>query len=275
MTKRRRRRVVPLLSLEGLVVLALGILLFPIGGGPEMGPLHSLLVQAAAAGSPLENATDAQGRYLIPYGTPIPDEKLDGFIDEEEEWADANRIAVTLVEEESGRSYTAQLRIKHNGEYLYVGIDTPMRPAVAFWFLFYLDKNGNGSVFDPGDDVLRVPSKRFHKIPESKSAEDQYVVGMQGRRPRLERDTASGGERNLLGKGREQRASGGVTYTAEARHPLNSGDEWDVAWVPGEETVYLYLEGIWPVPAEGVAPDIYEGGTPRQAAPFVLVPPEG
>jgi hypothetical protein len=227
-------------SLRKSIVKLIGITLAFIvlmgnWGTREVPPESFPIAHAAQGDPPLLNARDAQGRLIIPRGQPI--QSFDGEIGPE--WNDANLLTERPfhdVENES-RTFPTRIWIKHDGRDLYFACEVELPSAWNdFWFFIMLDKDGDRSVLTPGanDDYLQVPAKG-RAVPRPTdlhydSAVDRFVP-----------DVNKGGTNDIEGSGREVRSdSRRIFYLIEGKHPLNSGDRFDVAWGVGQTVGFLF-----------------------------------
>jgi hypothetical protein len=223
-------------SIVKLIGITLALTVLMGNWGPmEVEPKRFPIAHAAQGDQPLVNARDAQGRFIIPRGQPI--QSFDGEVGPE--WNDANLLTERPfhdVENES-RTFPTRIWIKHDGRDLYFACEVELPSAWNdFWFFIMLDKDGDRSVLTPGanDDYLQVPVKG-RAVPRPTdlhydSAVDRFVPDVNKR-----------GTNDIDGGGREVRSdSRRIFYRIEGKHPLNSGDRFDVAWQVGQGVGFLF-----------------------------------
>lgn len=245
--------------MSGLKLIGLGaalaILVLVAGTGGRFGQ-----AQAPPADPPLQNVHDAQGRYIIPQGGPIPSDLLDGEFGRE--WDDANLLTSMPFHDVDDESITFPTRIlvKHDGENLYFAVEIEQRQSWNdFWAFIMLDKDGDRSVLTDGDDYLQVPAKG-QTIPQPRDlhrdAQAQQFVP----------DVNKGGTNDIQAAGREFPLDDAFLFHIEGQHPLNSGDRWDVAWQAGETVGLLFgTVGL----GSGLTT---KTGDPRAVSSFLLAP---
>lgn len=170
-----------------------------------------------------ENLSVGDGTFIVPYGNSIPREMLDGEFGPE--WNDANFLSDLQMHDASNPSveFNTKIFIKHDGERIYIAVE--IEDSVdweALWTFFMLDANGDRSVLTPLDDYVVAAAVTGGVVPE---VEDYHRFG-QGLRSDLE----GGGTRNTWGGGQVVRSADTFIYRMELSQPLNSGDQFDVAW---------------------------------------------
>lgn len=155
----------------------------------------------------------AEGILTVPIGSPISYRSIDGNIGLE--YNDAEFIDVELIAED-GSIFPAILFVKHDVEYLYIGMQTsiglPLGDLEAF---IAFDSNGNGLLFDRGDDIADLLVEMSQGRPVTQDVDFLYPTAFE-----FHFDTDFGGFDDVVAAATLQ---DGV-FTAEFKRPLDSGD---------------------------------------------------
>ena len=177
---------------------------------------------ASAAGMSIPNSVWGTSFDLIPYGSSMDLEALDSILGEE--WADVRPVTVRLG------TYAADIYVKQDGTYLYVGValHTSRRLGKIIEAYVYFD-DANFRPYTRGDDLMMIRSGG-----ESATDADYYYV----EESEIKFDRRGGGHSDAVAIGRFNEPVG--AYVFEFRKTMDSGDVRDLALLNGQSTSMVF-----------------------------------
>lgn len=166
---------------------------------------------------------------VAPFGSLIDDQSLDGMIGPE--WFDAIFVfeGIELVTDDSLNRFPATVYLKHDGEFMHIAmvVEIGMDLEVLEAFVVF-DTNGNGILFDRGDDLANLVLEESNGEPVWSGVDFLYITDLE-----FAPDPDFGGTEDVIAA---------ATFidgflTAEFKRPLDSGDRFgnDPELAPGDE----------------------------------------